>query len=214
MRREGARVDVDRVAADRLDDRDAGRGESLAEAADLADAEREVVVVEHLAQTDRHRLEVAAGEAAVGREALDQDELVLQRLDPGLVAQREEAAHVGETVLLGAHRAAVGESEDLAHDLRDGAAVLSRLALPDEPGVLGEAAGVDEERDVVPAADVSRCRARSRARPAGPPPELLVSVSITSGHAAAVLREAAVEPAEVHVPLEGVPAPRVPAPRG
>ena len=36
-----------------------------------------------------------------------------------LVAAGEEAADVGEAVLLGAHGAAVGVAEDLAHDLGD-----------------------------------------------------------------------------------------------
>jgi hypothetical protein len=115
-------VDVHRVAADRLDDGNPLGGERLAERRDLRDSEREVVLVENLLEPDRDRLEIAAREPAVRRKALDEDQLVLEPLDPRRIPQREEAPDVGEAVLLRAHRAAVGQGEDLGHDLAHRAA--------------------------------------------------------------------------------------------
>ena len=66
---------------------------------------------------------------------------------------RQPAADVGEAVLLRRHRHAVGERRHLAHDVGDRPVGLARLALLDEPGVLGEAAGVEEQRHAVAVAD-------------------------------------------------------------
>ena len=53
---------------------DAGLDELLAEVADLADPVLQVVVVDGLAQAHGHRLEVAAGQATVGRHPLEKDD--------------------------------------------------------------------------------------------------------------------------------------------
>ena len=113
----------------------------------------EVVVVDDLAEALRDGLEVAPGEPAVGREALGQDEHVATRLGERVVVEREPAADVGEPVLLGAHRHPVGERGHVADDVRDRPVRLAGLAGLDEPGVLGEPAGVEEERLPVPVAD-------------------------------------------------------------
>jgi hypothetical protein len=70
-----------------------------------------------------------------------------------VVVDREPAADVGERILLRAHRHPVGKHGDLADDLRDRAVALAGLALADQPCVLGEAAGVEEERHAVAVAD-------------------------------------------------------------
>ena len=106
-------------------------------------------------QSHRDGLEVAAGETAVGREALGQDQAVAGRRGQFVVVQREPAADVRERVLLRAHRHAVGDREHVAHDVRHGPVTLARLAALDEPGVLGEAAAIDVERLTVPAGDLS-----------------------------------------------------------
>src|SRR5439155_10971129 len=51
-------------------------------------------------------------------------------------------------VLLGAHGHAVGVRDHLAHDVGDALVGIARLAHADEPSVLGEAAGVQEEGHV------------------------------------------------------------------
>jgi hypothetical protein len=89
---------------------------------------------------------------------------------------------IGEGVLLRAHRHAVGVSEHVAHDVDQRAPALSRLALPDEPGVLGEAASIDDER----LAEAMRQRGRGAdilEALGWPPPALLVTVIITQGTA-------------------------------
>src|SRR5258708_2033744 len=88
----------------------------------------------------------APGGPAVGRESLDQDQEIGDLLGPLGVVEREESADVHEPVLLGAHGAAVAGREHLARDLGHRPAGVAGLALLDEPAVLGEAAGVEDER--------------------------------------------------------------------
>ena len=79
----------------------------------------EVVLLEHLVEPDRDRLEVAPGEPAVRGEALEDDPAGLQPLEEHLVlADRDEPADVGDRVFLRAHEDAVRLGEHLAHDLR------------------------------------------------------------------------------------------------
>jgi hypothetical protein len=65
------------------------------------------------------------------------------------VAHREPAADIGEPVLLGAHRHAVGEGRHVMDDVDDRTVGVAGLAGLDEPRVLGEPAGVEEQRDAV-----------------------------------------------------------------
>ena len=129
--------------------------ERLAEVGGRADPVAQVVLVDHLGQALGDGLQVASGQAAVGREALGQDEQVAAALGERVVVHGQPAADVGQAVLLGAHRHAVGEGGHLADDVGDGDAAVARLALVDEPGVLGEAAGVEEERQAVAVADLA-----------------------------------------------------------
>ena len=66
---------------------------------------------------------------------------------------QQEAADVDHAVLLGRHGAAVGQA-NISRAISIGRPVgVARLPQLDEVGVLGEAAGVEEERDAVLAAD-------------------------------------------------------------
>ncbi len=107
VRQQARGVEVNRVPARRLDDRHSRRSQAVAQILDRADPVLEVVLVEHLAQADRHRLEVAPGQAAVGREALAEDQGLTRLVHPLLVVERQEAADVDERVLLGAHPASI-----------------------------------------------------------------------------------------------------------
>ena len=141
------------MAAERLDDRYAGSLQRLAEIRRRSDPVAEVVLVDDLAEALRDRLQVAAGEAAVRREALGEDQEVPALLGEGVVVEREPAADVRQAILLRGHRHAVGEGRHLADDVRDRAVGLPGLAELDEPGVLGEPAGVEEQRHAVAVAD-------------------------------------------------------------
>jgi hypothetical protein len=66
---------------------------------------------------------------------------------------QEQAADVDQAVLLGGDGRAVGEVEHLTDDVARGLALELGLALADEPGVLGEAARVEEEGELVAIAD-------------------------------------------------------------
>ena len=102
VRQEGPGVEVDGVTADRPDDRHPGRVERVAEVGGRADPVAQVVLVDDLAEALGDRLEVAAGQAAVGREALGQDEQVAAALGERVVVHRQPAADVRQPVLLGA----------------------------------------------------------------------------------------------------------------
>ncbi len=208
---QGAGVDVHRVAAGGLHDRHAGALQPVAEVGGGPDAVAQVVVVDDLAQPLRDGLEVTAGEPAVGGEALGEDEQVAAALGQVVVAHGEPAADVGQAVLLGAHRHAVGERRHLPHDVGDVALGLAGLALADEPGVLGEAAGVEEQRHRRRRSQSARTPRRFSSETGWPPPELLVTVTNTTGMSAAALRQQRVEALEVHVPLERVEGGRVEA---
>ena len=79
---------------------------------------------------------------------VDHDE-VAAGLEELPLVERQEATDVDERVLLGAHRAAVGESADLQDDLGDGLVGVAGLPLLDEVGVLGDARGVVDDADAV-----------------------------------------------------------------
>ena len=119
LRKHPARVEIDGVPADRLEDRGTLLLEHRAEVGDLLDAVAKVVLAEHLPEPGRDRLEVAPGQAAVGGEALEDDPAGLQPLEEDLVlADGDEAADVRDRVLLRAHENAVRLGEHLADDVR------------------------------------------------------------------------------------------------
>src|SRR5206468_2816697 len=95
MRQKFLGGDVDRVAAGRLDDGNARRFQLFAEVLNRADAVAEIVFLQGLVQTDGDRLHVVAGQAAVGGEALGQDEQVAALFDPCFIVQGQKAADVG-----------------------------------------------------------------------------------------------------------------------
>jgi hypothetical protein len=120
-----------------------------AEVFDLADPRPHVVVLHALDDAARHRLHVAAGHAAVGVQALEDDDQVARLLVEFGVVERQPAADVDQRVLLAAHRAAVGVRADQAQDLGDRRAGVAGLALLDEPRVLDRARGVEDDPDAV-----------------------------------------------------------------
>ena len=149
VRQRRAGVDVDRVAARRVDDRVADLVEVAAEVGRLRDAVAQVVLVQGLVEADGDRVEVASGQPAVGREALGEDEQILLAPRQHVVVGAQEAADVGQAVLLGAHRAAVAQGHHLARDVDHAVVGKAPLAQLHEVGVLAEATGVEVERDAV-----------------------------------------------------------------
>ena len=137
------------MSADGLHHRDARPTQCVAQVGRRTDAVAQVVGADGFAQSLGQGLEVATGQAAVGGEAFGQDEHVAATFGEGVVVERQPAADVAEGVLLRAHRHAVGQGGHLANDVGDLALALALFALVDEPGVLREAAGVEEEGDAV-----------------------------------------------------------------
>ena len=153
LRQQRSCVDVDRVASERLHERHARLQQTVAEIRRGARAVPEVVVVDGLGKALRDRLEVTPGEATVRRKALGEDAERAALVGELRVVHRHPAADVREGILLRAHRHPVGERGRLADDLGHRAICVALLALADEPRVLGEAAGVEEERHAVAVAD-------------------------------------------------------------
>jgi len=152
VREEAACIEVHRVSADRQHDRDARCAEPLAELAYLPQSVLEVALVENVVETLGDRREVTPGQSAVGGKALDEDEHVREPGGEVVVVHGHEASDVHEPVLLGRHRAAVGQLEEASGNLRD--TRVQPAAHLVEVGVLREAAGVEEEGDVVVATPV------------------------------------------------------------
>ncbi|GIW73104.1 MAG: hypothetical protein KatS3mg102_2646 [Planctomycetota bacterium] len=144
------------MAAGRPHVRHAELRQVLAEVLHGADPIAEVVLVDHLGESLRHRFQVAARHAAIGRKALGEHEQVARAVGQLRVAQRQKAADVGQTVLLRAHDAGVGAGEHGARDLAHASFGVARLPRLDEPGVLGEAAGIDHERYAAGAGELAR----------------------------------------------------------
>jgi hypothetical protein len=143
------------MAADRPHARHTGLDQRLAEIGGRADPVAQVVVLDDLLQALRHRLQVAACQPAVGREALGEDEHGAAPLGPLVGVHGQPAADVGQGVLLAAHRHSVSQGGHLADDVGNGGIGVTILALLDEPGILGEAAGVQEQRQAVSVADLA-----------------------------------------------------------
>ena len=163
----------------------------------------QVRLLDDLLEAARDRLEVVAGEAAVRRKPLREDEEVARVLGPRVVVHREKAADVREPVLLRRHRAAVGEGEHLLRDLLRGAALLPLLAPLDEVRVLGEAAGVEEEGLLEPVAEgahAAEVLERDRLPAAG----VVRDGDHDERNAVAVLLERLFEGRKIHVALERV----------
>ena len=155
VRQESAGVEEHRVPADRLDDRDARLQEALAQVADLADAVRQVVIVNGLPQPDRHRLQVAPGQAAVAGHALEHHDQLAGRRQDLLVPHRQEATDVDQAVLLARHSQPIEVAQLLLDDLGAGLLGVPLLPLLDEEGVLGQAGRVRPHDDLVVVADLA-----------------------------------------------------------
>ncbi len=192
------------MAPGRVHERDPVGIEEGREVPDLADPVGEVVELARLAKADRGGLEVAAGEAAVRREPLEDNQLLFQAGGEGGVAGRDEPPDVDEAVLLRAHRRAVREVEQRPSDRGDRPVPHPGLPLPNEEGVLGPPAHVEVERDSGGRADtVDGGEVRERHRLAAP------GVVRQRDHherdaPGAPVGEKAGEGRDVHVPLERV----------
>ena len=119
-------------------------------------------------------------------------------------------ADVGEAVLLGRHRAAVGQGEHLLRDRLRRAVSAALLADLDEVRVLGEAAGVEEEGLAVAVAQLPHA-AQVLERDRLPAAGVVGDRHHHERHALAVCLQRPLEGGEVDVALEGVDLRRHPA---
>ncbi len=92
-------IDIDGVAAWRLDDGNALVSDVAAKVPGRNDAVVEIVGVENLFEPDRDGFEIAARETSVGRKSLGEDEQVGLLLKDAVIVAEEQAADVGEGIL-------------------------------------------------------------------------------------------------------------------
>ena len=151
--KKGAGVEIDGVSTGRLNNGNALARDVIAEIGRRGDAVAKVVFFESFLHADGDSFEIASGEATVGGVSLGKDEQVFFLLGEQIVVGAEEAADVGHAVFLGGHGASVAEAEHFLGDFFGSFVCVSLLAQLDEPGVFGEAAGVEVERDSVALAD-------------------------------------------------------------
>ena len=190
--------------------RDAPVDQLLAEVLDLADARADVVVVHRLDDAAGHGLHVAAGQAAVGVQALVDHDHVPRLLEELLVVHRQPAADVDHGVLLGAHRAGVGVGAELLEDFGHRLRLVARLALLNEIGVLDRAGGVENDPQCRGGRRIGGPRGHwpstpAARRPCSPWPERqMYGIAL-----AADLLDQLLQRGEVHVALEGMLARRI-----
>ncbi len=70
MRQHASGINIDGMTAGRLDGGDAGLVDALRQVGGLAEAIGQIGFIQTFVQTDRHRIQVAARQAAVGVESL------------------------------------------------------------------------------------------------------------------------------------------------
>jgi len=115
------------------------------QAGNLSDTVGKVIGIQHLAQPLGDGRQVPSGQAPISGKSLPQDEKVGDILNPGVVVETQETADVDQTVLLGAHGAALRQGEHFPADLLDILVGVTLFPLLDEPGILGKTAGVENE---------------------------------------------------------------------
>ncbi len=148
-------VDEDGMAAGGTLVRDAVLVQLVGQVLHLLDAGLHHVELAVLLQAHGQGVHVAAVHAAVGEEALEGDAEQLGALVPVFLVGGDEAAHVDQAVLLGAHGHAVGVGEHLFHYLADALVGVAFLAGLDEVGVLDEAGGVHVDGHAVAVAELA-----------------------------------------------------------
>jgi len=145
MRQETAGIDIDRVSARGADDGDTHLQQPLSEIACRVNSVAQVILIEHLAQSDRDGVEVPASQTAIGGKALGQDQQFPSLLGQPVVAGGQKSADIGQAVLLCAEGRTVGQREHLLGDRLGALFRESILALFDEVGILGKPAGIKIE---------------------------------------------------------------------
>ena len=132
VRQDASCVDVNGVTARGLDGGNARVVDAFGEVGGLSQAIGEIGLIQPFVQTDRHRVEVAACQSAIGGEALAQDQFVLDILEELLVVHAQQAADVDNGVLLGGHGHAVGQANISRAISFNGFVLIAGFALLDE----------------------------------------------------------------------------------
>src|SRR5271170_4357769 len=117
MGQHAARINIDGVTAWRLDDGNAVVGDVAAQVAGGRDTVAQVVRLQHFFEASCNGVEIAAGQAAVGGEALSKNQQVVFELSEAVVIGGKESANVGESVFLRGECAAIGQGKHLLRNL-------------------------------------------------------------------------------------------------
>ena len=158
-------VDVDGMSTEGFDDRNPPLPEHPAEGLDLVDPAAEVLLRDDGFQSLHNDHDVSAGDAAVGGMSFHENLMIAQAVkevrkplaEEGIFPDGERPAHVREAVFLEGDREPINEGEHPVDDLRDRQGAVLLLSCANEPGILCEAAGVEEEGNPVLIAETARC---------------------------------------------------------
>jgi hypothetical protein len=110
----------------------------VAEISRRGDAIAQIVLVQSLLQADGNGLQIASGEAAVGRIAFRQDQQVLLLRGENAVVGAKKTADVRHAVFLCRHGAAVAQREHLLRDLLGRLGCVAIFPQLDEVSILRE----------------------------------------------------------------------------
>lgn len=119
--------------------------EQLGKAFYLADARFQIVELGVLVESDGECVHVATVHSAVGQVAFKLHAIAFGALIPVFLVCGDEAAHVDESVFLGAHGHAIGQGKHFFGYLLDGLLGVGWLSGLDEVGVLGEAGRIEDD---------------------------------------------------------------------
>ena len=162
------------------------------------------MLIERFPQAHGDGFQVAARKAAVGGESFGHDQYVAFPLREVVVVGAQETADIAERILFCGHRASVGIAEHLASDLERCDIGVALLAALDEVGILGEATGIDIERNT------GRPRNTADLANVGHGDRLAADGVVGNGHhddrypLRAVLSDQRFECRRVHVPFERI----------
>src|ERR1700736_2779570 len=150
-----AGIDIDRVPAGRLDDRQPGVRDMATEICRGGDPIFEVFVLKHFLQSNCDRVQITSSESTVGWKPFGQDQEICLFLRKEIIVCAEESAYVRERVFLCRKGAAISQRKHLASDLFRCLIRVPGFSLLDEPCVLCESTSVEIQRNTVSSSDLA-----------------------------------------------------------
>src|SRR6516165_4657262 len=154
VREKGAGIEINRMTARRLDDRNAFARDVIAEEGRRCDAVFQVLLFECFIQTYGDGIQITPCEPAIRWKPFGEDQQVFLLLGEDVVVGAKETADVGKAVFLRGHGAAIGIRKHFAGDLARSLVGETRFTRFYEVSVFSEAAGIDVQGNTMFLADL------------------------------------------------------------